>query len=89
MKKIRMNNNLPPPAKLMNFIVGKWISKPIYGAAEPGISDMPADGPKTIHEIDQLSQSHTPSLYRMMRDLTSVGIFTEMKEKRFKLTPMQ
>ena len=25
---------LPPPAQLMQYIVGKWISKPIYVAAE-------------------------------------------------------
>jgi len=33
-------DKLPPPAQLMNFIVGKWISKPIYVAAELGISDI-------------------------------------------------
>ena len=79
---------LPPPVQLMNFIVGKWISKPIYAAAELGIADMLTEGPKTIQELAQLSQSHAPSLYRMMRALASVGIFSEVEEKRFELTPM-
>lgn len=81
-------NELPPPAQLMNFIVGKWISKPIYVAAELGIADMLAEGPKTIEELAQASRSHGPSLYRMMRALASVGIFSETEAKRFELTPM-
>ncbi len=81
-------NELPPPAQLMNFIVGKWISKPIYVAAELGIADMLDDGSKTIEELAQLSQSHAPSLYRMMRALASVGIFSEVEEKRFEITPI-
>ena len=81
-------NELPPPAQLMKFIVGRWISKPIYVAAELGIADMLAEGPKSIEELAQASQSHAPSLYRMMRALASVGIFYETENKRFELTPM-
>jgi len=81
-------NALPPRAQLMKFIVGRWISKPIYVAAELGIADMLADGPKSIEKLAQASQSHAPSLYRMMRALASVGIFLETEAKRFELTPM-
>jgi O-methyltransferase/methyltransferase family protein len=81
-------NELPPPAQIMKFIVGKWISKPIYVAAELGIADMLAEGPKSIEELALSSQSHAPSLYRMMRALASVGIFFETDGKRFELTPM-
>jgi hypothetical protein len=81
-------NALPPRAQLMKFIVGRWISKPIYVAAELGIADMLADGPKSIEKLAQASQSHAPSLYRMMRALASVGIFFETETKRFELTPM-
>jgi len=81
-------NELPPPAQLMKFIVGKWISKPIYAAAELCIADMLVDGPKSIEELAQLSQTHAPTLYRMMRALASVGIFSETQDKQFELTPM-
>ena len=33
-------NNLPPHAQLMQFILGKWISKPIYVVAELRIADL-------------------------------------------------
>ena len=81
-------NELPSPGQLMKFIVGKWTSKPIYVAAELGIADMLAEGPKSIEELAKASRSHTPSLYRMMRALASVGIFSETEGKRFELTPM-
>ena len=81
-------NELPPQAQLMNFIVGKWISKPIYAAAKLEIADMLATGPKSIEELAKESQSHEPSLYRMMRALASVGIFWETENRCFELTPM-
>ncbi len=79
---------LPPPAQLMKFIVGKWISKPIYVAAELGIADILVDGPKSIAELAQTSGTHAPTLYRIMRALASVGIFSELEDRRFELTPM-
>jgi hypothetical protein len=80
-------NELPPHVQLMKFIVGKWISKPIYAAAEFGIADILAEGPKTIDELAHLTGTHAPSLYRVMRTLASVGIFAEAEDKRFELTP--
>ncbi len=82
------SQELPPPAELMKYIVGKWISKPIYVAAELGLADMLVNGPKSIEELAQESRSHAPSLYRIMRALASVGIFFEREDKRFELTPM-
>ncbi|MFC2154925.1 methyltransferase [Acidobacteriota bacterium] len=78
----------PPQAQMMQFIVGKWISKPIYAAAELGIADMLVNGPKSIAELARISKTHALSLYRMMRALSSVGIFTETGDKQFELTPM-
>lgn len=80
--------DIPLPAQLMNFIIGKWISKPIYAAAELGIADMLADGPMGIDELAESSNSHAPSLYRMIRALASVGIFREKEDAQFELTPM-
>jgi hypothetical protein len=72
----------------MQYIIGKWISKPIYVAAELCIADMLTDGPKSIEELARESNSHAPSLYRVLRALASVGIFSEIKDKHFELTPM-
>ncbi|MCP4347949.1 MAG: methyltransferase [Desulfobacterales bacterium] len=82
------HDQLPPPVQLMKFVVGKWISKPIYAAAEFGIADILAEGPKSIEEIAQITKTHAPSLKRVMRALASVGIFSETKDSQYELTPM-
>ncbi|UCG11654.1 MAG: methyltransferase, partial [Deltaproteobacteria bacterium] len=79
---------LPPHAQMMHFITSKWISKPIYVVAELGIPDMLSDGPKSVDELAQLSKTHAPSLYRVMRALACLGIFSETNDGRFELTPM-
>ncbi|MBW1690135.1 MAG: hypothetical protein JRI71_06635 [Deltaproteobacteria bacterium] len=77
-----------PHAQMMQFILGTWISKPIYVAAELGIADMLADGPKGIDELAHMTGTHGPLLYRVMRALASVGIFSETCDRNFELTPM-
>jgi hypothetical protein len=53
------------------------------------------DGPKSIDQLAEKTNSHPDSLYRILRMLSSVGIFAEVKEeaenngsRQFKLTPM-
>ena len=73
---------------LMQFITSKWISKPISVAAELGIADLLADGPRHIDELAGLTGTHAPTLYRVMRALSCVGIFSEREDHLFELTPM-
>jgi hypothetical protein len=82
-----MNQNLPPHAQLMQFILGKWISKPIYVVAELGIADLLANGPESIDTLAEKSETHAPTLYRIMRALAGVGIFSEIDNRCFELTP--
>jgi hypothetical protein len=81
-------SELPPHAQLMQFILGKWISKPIYVAAELGIADLLAEEPKSIDDLAHATNTHAASLYRVLRALACVGIFTEVQERQFGLTPM-
>jgi hypothetical protein len=79
---------LPPHVEMMKFILGKWISKPIYVAAKLSIADILSDGPKSIEELAQMIDVHAPSLYRLMRALACLGIFSETNDGRFESTPM-
>ena len=80
-------NEMLPPAQLMKMIVGKWLSKPIAVAAELGIADMLSDGPQSIEGLAEASGAHGPTLYRVLRALSSVGVFTETEPEVFALTP--
>ncbi len=77
-----------PEARMMKFILGKWISKPIHVAAKLGIADILAEGSRNIDYISEMTGTHPPSLYRMMRALSSVGVFAETEDRVFVNTPL-
>jgi ubiquinone/menaquinone biosynthesis C-methylase UbiE len=83
-----MKPNESAPDQLMKYIVGRWISKPIYVAAALGIADLLSKGPKSIDQLARETGAHAPSLYRVMRALASVGTFSEKENKIFELTPI-
>lgn len=74
--------------KMMKIISTKWLAKPIYVAAELGIADLLTEGPKSIEEIAEKTETYTPYLYRLMRTLASFGIFKQRKDKTFMLNSM-
>lgn len=49
----------------------------IHVAASLGLADLVADGPKTADELAQATKAHGPSLRRLLRALTSLGVFAE------------
>jgi len=75
-------------SELMRLIMEKWISKPIYIVSRLCIADILSEGPKTIEEIAEAANSNCNFLYRIMRILASIGIFSEIEYKKFCLTPM-
>ena len=79
--------DLPPLPAVMQLLGGFRVARSIFVAAEFGIADCLADGPKTIDELAQATEAHGPSLYRVMRALASVGVFAEDESGRFSLTP--
>src|SRR5438874_11823062 len=77
-----------PQDQMARMITGNWISQAIYVAAKLGIADRLADGPRTAEELAQTTGTHPRSLYRLLRALASVGVFSEDIEVRFRLTPL-
>jgi hypothetical protein len=60
----------------------------IYAVAKLSIADLLKDGSKETHELAALTETHKPSLYRVLRALASVGIFSEIQPRSFELTPI-
>jgi hypothetical protein len=60
----------------------------IHVAALLGIADLVAAGPKSVAELAETTQTHAPSLRRLLRALTSIGIFAEDAAGRYKQTPL-
>lgn len=78
----------PPHAVLLQMMTGYWVSQAIYIAAKLSVADLLVDGPRPVEALAAKTQSHTSSLYRLLRALASVGVFTETDPRTFALTPM-
>src|SRR5205807_2104178 len=78
----------PPPVTLLQMMTGSWISQAIYVASKLGIADLLIDGPVSTEDLAAATQTHAPSLHRVLRALASIGIFSEVAPGRFALTPL-
>ncbi len=76
------------PQLLNQMIGGYWMTQAIRVAAELGIADLLAEGPRTAEELASRTGAHGASLFRVLRALASVGVFSEGAEGRFTLTPL-
>ncbi len=75
-----------PQIYLIQMATAHWVSSFLYAAAKMNLADQLAERAKTIEELAQSTGTAAPSLYRMMRTLASLGLFTEDSEHRFALT---
>ena len=75
-------------SKMRSFIFGFSITRSIAVAAELGIADRLAAGPRTPEELACNCGVLERPLYRMLRALAGEGIFVEDEDGRFGLTPM-
>lgn len=78
----------PPHSQLIQMAMAHWVSRVVYLAAKLALADRLADGAKTADELAGPTGTHAPSLYRLMRTLTHLGILTEHASRRFALTPL-
>ena len=79
---------VPPPIAMLQLISGFWISRCIYVAANLGIADLVKDGSKTAAELAAATNTHATSLFRVMRALASVGVFSQDADNCFGKTPL-
>ena len=78
----------PPHAQLVQMAMAHWVSHIVYVAAKLGLADHLANGPKSAHDLAGPTETHAPSLYRLMRTLANLGILTEDVTQCFALTPL-
>lgn len=81
-------NDFSQQLVLQQLIQGAQITQALYVIAKLGIADLLKDGPRSSEELAQTTATHAPSLYRILRLLTAVGIFVEEDAHSFALTPL-
>jgi ubiquinone/menaquinone biosynthesis C-methylase UbiE len=87
-RSVQSESAPPPQFAMLQLITGFWVSRAIYVAAKLGLADLVKDSPKTADELARLTGTHSPSLYRALRALASVGVFTDDGRGRFAQTPL-
>jgi SAM-dependent methyltransferase len=79
---------LLPQLALFQMIAGHYLSRAIYVAAKLGIADLLSKGPQHYEELAKATETHAPSLNRLLRLLAAAGVFAEKENGRFELTPI-
>ena len=74
-------------SRLERMFAGFAMTHSICAAANLGIADLLDAGPRTAEELAALTGADASSLYRLLRALASVGVFTETAPATFALTP--
>ena len=78
------NKITPPPFRLIQIGSAFWHSRILYIGTKLGLADEIGDTEKstsTLADILQLNEDH---LYRLMRTLASIGVFSETSHRTFK-----
>jgi O-methyltransferase domain/Dimerisation domain len=85
---MNQQQEIPPPAQMMQMITGFWVSCSVYTAARLNVAKHLAEAPMSAEELATATDSHAPSMFRLLRALASVGVFTRNAEGKFELTPL-
>jgi len=70
------------------MITGFAVSQAIHVVAKLNVAEHLATGPLPVEQLAQKAGADPEALYRLLRALASVGIFTEPSPRRFHNTPM-
>jgi SAM-dependent methyltransferase len=76
----------PPGAIIAGMARAHRETQMIYAAAELGLADLLAAGPRAAAELAAATGAHAPSLRRLLRALAAFGVVAEEEDGRFALT---
>ena len=77
-----------PAQQLRQMIDAHRLSQAIATAAELGVADTMAEGPRTVGDIASAVGAHEAALYRLLRTLAAAGILHEGEGRVFALTDL-
>ena len=84
-----MTDERQTPLQRARAALMAWrLSQAMSTAAELGIADALAEGPRSSDELAAVTRTDASSLYRLLRALAAGGILVEGEERRFSLTDM-
>jgi SAM-dependent methyltransferase len=79
---------VPPSAVMLRFITGYWVSQAVGVVALLRVADQLSGGPRSAEELARDVDADPHALYRVLRFLASLGVFSEPAPGSFGLTPL-
>lgn len=86
-RKFTEDESMDASLLLRQITTGYWGSQALYVAAKLGIADQLVNGPRSCEDLAIVVGAKPEVLYRLLRALASLGIFTEVSDRQFALTP--
>jgi hypothetical protein len=83
-----VQNAAPATGELLQVIMDYPSAQVVHAAARLGLADLLADGPRSVEELAAAAGAHTPSLARLVRALTALGVLVEANGGRVELTSL-
>ena len=77
-----------PSEQLIQLSTGFMVSSALHTAATLKIADLLKGGAKPVRYLAAASETNEDALYRVLRALASVGVFSETVPRTFVLTPV-
>jgi len=81
-------STIQSPLTTIQWVYAYWVSQLIYVVAKLGIADLLKDGSQHCDALAAATNTHSDSLYRVLRALAGIRIFAETQPRCFELTPL-
>jgi hypothetical protein len=82
-----MTQTSTPQEQILGLVNNYWQACCVGAAAQLEIADHLAGAPLHVDALAERSKTHAPSLFRLLRALESIGIFTQTSPRVFANTP--
>jgi hypothetical protein len=82
------NSQNPNVPAIQRTNISFLLSLALYVAAKVRLGDCLKDGPLSVATLAESLGANRVALYRLLRALASVGVFSEIDEQKFALTPL-
>ncbi len=79
---------LPPPMRVMQMMMGHWVSQVMATIAELGVPDAMAAGHSTPAALATACKVDEEALFRLLRGAAAVGLVTPTGDRSFGLSPL-
>ena len=73
----------PSSSAVYDLLYGMWVARALQIAASFGLTDLLREEPQSLQTLAERTGTHPPSLYRLLRALSSVGVFEEHEPAQF------